>query len=151
MPAARATFFDDDALPMPGSERTRLGDRTEGSRRGLGTGRPREGCGPGRATGGEGGQGRSVTEDFNHRVVPRRRPRVGDESGRRAVFERFAEQVKGEVAADRFAWPEGDGKKKVEHKTGDKCGEQEGEVKTFYNGEPHEGCLLYTSPSPRDS
>ena len=58
----------------------------------------------------------------------------------RDSFERFVETVKGEVAADRFAWPEGDGKKKkVEHKTGDKCGEQEGEVKTFYNGEPHEG------------
>ena len=67
-------------------------------------------------------------------------PNLASVSGSRAVFERFAETVKGEVAADRFAWPEGDGKKKkVEHKTGDKCGEQEGEVKTFYNGEPHEG------------
>ncbi len=66
-------------------------------------------------------------------------PNLASVSGRRATFERFVEPVKGEVAADRFSWPEGDGKKKVQHKTGDKCGEQEGEVKTFYNGEVHEG------------
>ena len=66
-------------------------------------------------------------------------PFVASAAGPRATFERYAEAVKGELAADRFAWPEGDGKKKVEHETGEKCGEQEAEVKAFYNGQPHEG------------
>ena len=66
-------------------------------------------------------------------------PFVASAAGPRATFERYAEAVKGELAADRFAWPEGDGKKKVEHETGEKCGEQEAEVMAFYNGQPHEG------------
>ena len=65
-------------------------------------------------------------------------PSVAAAAGRRATFERFAEAVKGEVAVDRFAWPVGGGKKE-ERRTGEKCGEQEAEVKAFYNGELHEG------------
>ncbi len=60
-------------------------------------------------------------------------------AGSRATFERYAEAVGGELAATRFSWPEGAAKKKVERGNGDKCGEQEGEVKAFYNGEVHEG------------
>jgi len=66
-------------------------------------------------------------------------PSVAAAAGRRATLDRFSEAVKGELAATRFAWPEGDGKKKVAHKNGDKCGEQEAEVMAFYNGEPHKG------------
>ena len=66
-------------------------------------------------------------------------PFVASAAGRRATFERYSEAVGGELAANRFAWPEGGSKKKVAHETGDKCGEQEAEVKAFYNGEPHEG------------
>ncbi len=65
-------------------------------------------------------------------------PFVASAAGRRATLERYAEAVKGELAVNRFAWPEGGGKK-VAHETGDKCGEQEAEVKAFYNGELHEG------------
>ena len=60
-------------------------------------------------------------------------------AGARATFERYSEAVGGELAANRFTWPEGAGKKEVERSNGDKCGEQEGEVKAFYNGELHEG------------
>jgi hypothetical protein len=66
-------------------------------------------------------------------------PFVASAAGRRATFDRYAEAVKGDLAADSFSWPEGDGKKKAKHETGEKCGEQEAEVKAFYNGEPHEG------------
>jgi len=66
-------------------------------------------------------------------------PFVAAAAGSRATFLRFAEVVKGELHATRFTWPEGDGKKKVEHKNGDKCGEQVGEVKAFYNGKPEVG------------
>jgi len=67
-------------------------------------------------------------------------PFVAAVGGRNATFNRFAEALKGaELEADRFKWPAGDGKKPEERKTGDKCGEQEGEVKAFYNGQPHEG------------
>jgi len=66
-------------------------------------------------------------------------PFVASAAGRRSTFARYAEAVKGELAVSKFSWPEGASKKKVEHETGDKCGEQEGEVKTFYNGEPHDG------------
>lgn len=67
-------------------------------------------------------------------------PFVASAAGRRATFERYAEVVKGsKLEADRFAWPEGDGKKIEDRRTGDKCGEQEAEVKTFYNGQPHDG------------
>jgi len=66
-------------------------------------------------------------------------PSIASVSGRRATFQRFADAVKGEAQAKRFAWPEGTGKKKVAHKTGDKCGEQEAEVKVFYNGKPETG------------
>ena len=66
-------------------------------------------------------------------------PFVASAAGPRATFERYVEAVKAELAADSFTWPEGDGKKKVEHETGEKCGEQEAEVKAFYNGQPHEG------------
>lgn len=66
-------------------------------------------------------------------------PFVASAAGSRATFDRYAEAVKGELAIGKFAWPEGSGTKKVEHETGDKCGEQEGEVKAFYNGEPHDG------------
>ena len=65
-------------------------------------------------------------------------PFVASAAGRRATLERYAEAVKGELAVNRFAWPEGGGKK-VAHETGDKCGEQEAEVRAFYNGELHEG------------
>ena len=65
-------------------------------------------------------------------------PAVAAAAGRRATFERWAEAVKGEVAVDRFSWPVGGGKKE-ERKTGEKCGEQEAEVKAFYNGEIHDG------------
>ena len=66
-------------------------------------------------------------------------PSVASAAGRRSTFARYAEAVEGKLAVNSFSWPEGASKKKVEHKTGDKCGEQEGEVKAFYNGEPHEG------------
>jgi hypothetical protein len=67
-------------------------------------------------------------------------PFVASAAGRRATFERYAEVVKGsKLERDRFAWPEGDGKKIEDHRTGDKCGEQEAEVKAFYNGQPHDG------------
>ena len=65
-------------------------------------------------------------------------PFVASAAGRRATFERYSEAVGGELAPNRFAWPEGDGKKKA-HETGDKCGEQEAEVMAFYNGERHTG------------
>jgi len=63
-------------------------------------------------------------------------PSVASVSGRRATFARFVETVKGDVTASSFSWPEGEARKKEAHKTGDKCGEQVGEVTTFYNGEP---------------
>jgi len=66
-------------------------------------------------------------------------PFVAASAGRRATFQRFSEVVKGELHATRFTWPEGDGKKKVEHKNGDKCGDQVGEVKAFYDGKPEVG------------
>ncbi len=66
-------------------------------------------------------------------------PFVASAAGSRATFNRFAETVKGQLEANRFAWPEGDGKKKEVHKNGDKCGDQVGEVKAFYNGKPHAG------------
>jgi len=67
-------------------------------------------------------------------------PFVASAAGRRATFNRYAEALKGaELEANRFAWPEGDGKKVEDRKTGDKCGEEEAEVKAFYNGQPHEG------------
>lgn len=66
-------------------------------------------------------------------------PFVASAAGARSTFNRYAEAVKAKLEANRFAWPEGDGKKKEEHKTGDKCGEQEAEVKAFYDGKPHEG------------
>jgi len=66
-------------------------------------------------------------------------PFVASAAGPRSTLARYAEAVEGELALGKFAWPEGASKKKVEHKTGDKCGEQEGEVKAFYNGEPHDG------------
>ncbi|MEO5679542.1 MAG: hypothetical protein ABIS47_07735 [Acidimicrobiales bacterium] len=66
-------------------------------------------------------------------------PSVAAAAGRRATFERFAEAVKGELAATEFSWPDGATKKKETHKNGDKCGDQEGEVKAFYNGELHKG------------
>ena len=66
-------------------------------------------------------------------------PFVASAAGRRATFERFAEVVGGKLEPRRFAWPEGDGKKKEDKENGDKCGDQEGEVKAFYNGELHEG------------
>lgn len=66
-------------------------------------------------------------------------PSVASAAGSRSTLERYAEAVKGQLATDSFAWPEGASTKKVEHETGDKCGEQEGEVKAFYNGELHEG------------
>jgi hypothetical protein len=66
-------------------------------------------------------------------------PFVASAAGRRATFQRFAETVKGDLHATRFTWPEGDGKKKVEHKNGDKCGDQVGEVKAFYDGQPRLG------------
>jgi len=47
----------------------------------------------------------------------------------------FAEVIKGGLHASSFTWPEG-GKKDVEHKNGDKCGDQAGEVKAFYDGKP---------------
>jgi len=66
-------------------------------------------------------------------------PFVASAAGRRATLERYSEAVKGELAPNRFAWPEGEGKKKVERESGEKCGEQEAEVMAFYNGEPHAG------------
>jgi hypothetical protein len=67
-------------------------------------------------------------------------PFVASAAGKRATFERYAEVVKGsKLEADRFAWPEGDGKKIEDHRTGDKCGDQEAEVKAFYNGQVHDG------------
>lgn len=66
-------------------------------------------------------------------------PFVASAAGGRATFNRYAEAVDGELEADRFAWPEGDGRKVEDRETGDKCGEQEAEVMAFYNGERHEG------------
>ena len=71
-------------------------------------------------------------------------PFVASAAGRRATFNRYAEAVKGiKLEADRFAFPEGDGKKVEDRRTGDKCGEGEGgkeaEVVAFYNGIKHEG------------
>jgi len=66
-------------------------------------------------------------------------PFVASAAGSRATLQRFAEVAKGELHATRFTWPEGDGKKKAEHKNGDKCGEQVGEVKAFYDGKPQVG------------
>ncbi len=66
-------------------------------------------------------------------------PFVASAAGKRATLQRYAEAVKGDLEANRFSWPVGDGKKKETKETGDKCGDQEGEVKAFYNGQPHEG------------
>jgi hypothetical protein len=66
-------------------------------------------------------------------------PFVASAAGRRATFDRYAEVVKGKLSPTSFTWPEGDGKNKESHETGDKCGDKEGEVVTFYNGEKHDG------------
>ena len=66
-------------------------------------------------------------------------PFVASAAGRRATLSRFSETVKGDLHATRFSWPEGDSKKKVEHKNGEKCGDQVGEVKAFYDGKPQLG------------
>ena len=65
-------------------------------------------------------------------------PGLAAVAGPRATFERFSEAVKGELEADRFVWPS-EGGKKEERRNGQKCGEQEAEVKTFYDGKLVEG------------